>query len=257
MSKAKNRTKKHTPNSQKQKPVDDGYPFDTGDWEKWSSRKRLDWMINFRDKSRDLYKAKLNISDDDIAKMDADVEALEKVALYDEYMAAQQAARNAKPPSESVKMMGALIDDICANDYYKAKRLGLTDAQIDKMRVDTDKYSREVEDWERRQNAKKILGFAPPLRRTEPTSKKPEDDGTDDATKLRVLMAVKDIDDSALKAAFANGDEDAVQREWEIWIGKLQAKADEDPVFAKWFEEFRDDQEKLLRWDDEIDDEDE
>ncbi len=63
----------------------------------------------------------------------------------------------------------------------------------------------------------------------------------------------KDIDDTALRAAFASGDEAAVDREWDIWIAKLEAKAAADPEFAKWFEDFRKDQERLLRWDDEID----
>ena len=40
------------------------------------------------------------------------------------------------------------------------------------------------------------------------------------------------------------------------WIEKLEAKAARDPVFAKWFEEFRDDQEKLLRWDETIGEDD-
>ena len=54
------------------------------------------------------------------------------------------------------------------------------------------------------------------------------------------------IDDTALNTAFASGDEAAVNREWNIWIAKLEAKAAKDPVFAKWFEEFRSDQEILL-----------
>ena len=40
---------------------DDGYPFDTGDWEKWSNRRRLDWLVNLRDKLRDEYKQKFNV----------------------------------------------------------------------------------------------------------------------------------------------------------------------------------------------------
>ena len=62
-------------------------------------------------------------------------------------------------------------------------------------------------------------------------------------------MKIEGIDDTALKAAFASGDEAAVDREWNIWIAKLQAKAAKDPVFAKWFDQFCKDQELLLRWD--------
>lgn len=52
-------------------------------------------------------------------------------------------------------------------------------------------------------------------------------------------------------------DVEAVNREWDIWLEKLQAKAAADPLFTKWFEDFRADQEKLLCWDETIgDDED-
>lgn len=63
-----------------------------------------------------------------------------------------------------------------------------------------------------------------------------------------------DIDDTALKAAFASGDEAAVNREWDLWIEKLEARAKRDPIFAEWFEDFRKDQERLLRWDENIND---
>lgn len=63
-------------------------------------------------------------------------------------------------------------------------------------------------------------------------------------------MDNSDIDDTVLKQAFASGDEAAVDREWNIWIAKLEAKAAIDPAFAKWFEDFSADQERLLRWDD-------
>lgn len=66
-------------------------------------------------------------------------------------------------------------------------------------------------------------------------------------------MDISDIDDTALKQAFASGDEAAVDREWHIWIAKLEAKAAADPVFGKWFEDFRADQGLLLRWDDMLD----
>jgi hypothetical protein len=62
----------------------------------------------------------------------------------------------------------------------------------------------------------------------------------------------EDLDNTALKAAFASGDEAAVEREWTAWIAKLEARAAADPEFAKWFEEFAKDQERLLRWDEEI-----
>lgn len=243
MSKPKNRTKGAKARG------DNGYPFDTGDWAKWSNQRRLDWMVNMRDKLRDKYKEKFNITDEQIEKLTAGIGEMEKAVAQDEFNAAQEAARNAKPPRESAILLGKLIDDICANDYYKARKIGFTDQQIDKMRADADKYIREIEEWERRENARNILGFAP-------APKKPDDD-TDDLTKLRAVMAFKDIDDTALKAAFASGDEEAVNREWDKWIAKLEAKAEEDPIFAKWFEDFRDDQEKLLRWDETIGDEDE
>ena len=38
----------------------------------------------------------------------------------------------------------------------------------------------------------------------------------------------------------------------ERWIAKLEERAEADPIFAKWFEEFRDDQERLLRLEDTI-----
>ena len=69
-------------------------------------------------------------------------------------------------------------------------------------------------------------------------------------------MDISDIDDTALKQAFASGDEAAVDREWNIWIAKIEAKAAKDPAFAKWFEDFRSDQERLLRWDDVIEGDD-
>lgn len=238
--------------SKQKKPVDDGYPFGTGDWEKWSNKKRLDWLRNFRDKTRDKYKDKFNISDEDIAKMSADIEGLENVVLHEEFTAAQAAARKATTPRETAKMIGELIDDVCANDYYKARKIGMTDADVDKMRADADKYLREIEEWERKQTARDILGFAPP-------KNKPAADPTDDTPDIEKISAVKafsDIDDSALKAAFESGDQEAVDREFKAWTAKLEAKAAKDPVFAKWFEEFCAEQELLLRWDDTIGDED-
>jgi hypothetical protein len=238
---------------------DDGYPFDTGDWEKWTNRKRLDWLVNMRDKLRDTYKQKFNISDEKIAQLSADVEEMEKIVFAEEYNAAYQTARNAASPRESARLLGLLIDDICANGYYKARRIGLTDAQIDKMREDTDKYLAEIDEWERRRNANMILGIPvkpPPSDKAVPPGNTPGDVLPDDdipaSTALRVLQAWSDIDDTALKAAFASGDEEAANREFEALIEKLEAKAAADPVFAKWFEDFRTDQEKLLCWDETI-----
>ena len=65
-------------------------------------------------------------------------------------------------------------------------------------------------------------------------------------------MNLDEIDGSALKAAFESGDEAAVNREWEIWIAKLQAAAEKNPAFGAWFEKFCADQERVMRWDDVI-----
>jgi hypothetical protein len=69
-------------------------------------------------------------------------------------------------------------------------------------------------------------------------------------------MNLDDIDGSALKAVFASKDEAAIHREWDPWIAKVEAKAAREPEFGKWFEEFRADQERLLRWDDVLEDAD-
>ncbi len=235
---------------------DDGYPFGTGDWERWTNVKRLDWMRNFRDRMADekanTYYKRFGLTDEDMQQTIADTETLEKVVLGEEYTAAHAAARNASSPRESARLLGELIDDLCANDYYKARRIGLTSEQIDKMRADTDKYLADIDAWERRKQANMILGIPvkPPATDTahQAGDVKPNDD-TPDSTKGR---GISDIDDTALRAAFASGDEEAVDREWNIWIEKLEAKAAADPVFAKWFEDFRADQEKLLRWDETI-----
>jgi len=223
---------------------DSGYPFDTGDWEKWSNRERLDWMINLRDKLRDTYKQKFNISDDRIAELSAGVEEYEKVVFHEEYTAAQTAVRNALSPRESARLLGELIFDLCDKDYYKARRLGFTDGQIDEMRAQADKYLAEIEAWERRQHANDILGIPR-------ANRPPTDDGVDSLT-AQPRTTFDDIDDTAFKTALAAGDEDTAHREFNTLIEKLEAKADADPVFAKWFEDFRSDQEKLLRWDDTI-----
>ncbi len=57
-----------------------------------------------------------------------------------------------------------------------------------------------------------------------------------------------------LKKAFASGDDAAVDREWNKWIAKLEARAARGAIFAKHFDEFCANQEKLLRWDDVIGD---
>lgn len=228
---------------------DDGYPFDTGDWAKWSNRKRLDWMVNFRDRLADdkanTYYKRYGMTDQDMQQIIADTAELEKVVLGEEYNAAQTAARNAPSPRESAKLLGELIFDLCDKDYYKARRIGLTDEQIDKMREDLDKYLADVEAWERRQHANDILGI--------PRATKPPTDHSGNQPRT----TFDDIDDTAFKAALAAGDEETARREFEALIAKLESKAAADPVFAKWFEEFKADQEKLLRWDDTIGEDDE
>jgi hypothetical protein len=236
---------------------DDGYPFDTGHWEKWTNQKRLEWMTNFRDRLADekatTYYKRFDMTDEDMQQVIADTAELEKVVLAEEYNAAHAAARNASSPRESARMLGLLIDDLCANDYYKARRIGLTDAQIDKMRDDTDKYLADIEAWERRQNANMILGVAPPAGKVADDP----DDIADKREMLSILRAFSDIDITAFKDVHASGDEEATHREFMALTDQLEAKAERDPVFAKWFHEFRDDQEKLLRWDETIGDEDE
>ncbi len=66
------------------------------------------------------------------------------------------------------------------------------------------------------------------------------------------MSQFNDIDDTALRAAFASGDEEAVDREWNKWIAKLEALAEKNPAFGAWFREFCTEQERLLRWDDVI-----
>ncbi len=233
---------------------DDGYPFDTGDWEKWSNRKRFDWMVNFRDRLADekatTYYKRYGLTDEQMQQTIADTDQLEKVVLHEEYTAAQTAARNAPSPRESAKLLGELIFDLCDKNYYKARRLGITDEEIDKMRADADKYLADIEAWERRQQANDILGIP---RATKPFAKPPEDDLI-----AQPRTTFDDIDDTAFKAALAAGDEETAHREFDAMIAKLEAKAAADPVFAKWFEEFKAEQELLLRWDDTIggDDED-
>jgi len=144
----------------KPKKQDEGYPFDTGDWARWTNVKRLNWMRNLRDRllkeGSSTHYSKNGLTEDDMKQIVADTAAMEKVVEQ------EQAAKSA-------------------------------------------------------------------------------------------ASAFTGIDDTALKAAFASGDESAVDREWNKWIAQLQAKADKDPQFAKWFEDFRTDQERLLRWDDVID----
>ncbi len=228
------------------------YPFGTGDWDRWTNKKRLAWMTNYRDQCRDNFKEKLNISDEDIDEITRDVEALEHIVLYEEFTAANVAARHAEPKIKGAIMLGEIIDDICANDYYKAKRLGIDSAQIDKMRADADKYLREIQDWERRQNAKMILGGAPRPRKAEPTA----EEKPDGRARLEAIKLYSNIDDTALLAAFESGIEADIEREWDEWIAKLEAFAETDPIFADWYKDFCETMERYLRWDDtiEIDD---
>jgi hypothetical protein len=143
---------------------EDGYPFDTGDWAKWTNVKRLNWLCNFRDRLRDKG----------------------------------------------------------ATTYYK--RYGLSDEQMEQMERDVDAMEKLVE---KEQAVRKL----------------------NEAVAKALLPGV---DDSALRAAFASGDKRAVDLEFAKWFGQLQDHADKDPKFATWFEEFCKDQERLLRWDDEI-----
>ena len=232
---------------------DDGYPFDTGDWETWSNRKRFDWMVNFRDRLADeeatTYYKRYGMTDQDMKQIIADTAEIEKVVFGEEFNAAQAAVQKAPSPRESAKLLGELIFDLCDKDYYKARRLGFTDEQIDKMRADLDKYLGEIEAWERRQQANDILGI--------PRATRPPTGQSDDALTPQPRTTFNDIDDTAFKAALAAGDEETARREFDAMIEKLEAKAARDPVFAKWFEDFRADQEKLLRWDDTIGEDDE
>lgn len=62
------------------KKKDDGYPFETGDWAKWSNEKKLAWLKNFRDKLRQDNGAmakKFAIGETELAQMDRDVQSLE------------------------------------------------------------------------------------------------------------------------------------------------------------------------------------
>ena len=228
---------------------DSGYPFDTGDWAKWTNQKRLDWTINFRDKLRDVYKEKFDVSDEQIDQLSAQVIELENAILVEEFTAAQVTARSAATPRESAKMLGEIIIDICANDYHKARRMGMNDEYVEQMRSDADKYLREVDEWEKRQNANNILGIRSPT--------KPPTGPAADALKAQPGTTFDDIDYAAFKAAVAAGDEAAAHREFDSMIDKLEAKAEKDPIFAKWFEGFKAEQELLLRWDDTIGEDDE
>lgn len=109
--------------------------------------------------------------------------------------------------------------------YYK--RYGLTDEQMAKIEADTETMEKLV--------AKELAAMK--------------------INEAAMKSVLPDIDDSALRSAFASGDEAAVNREFRKWIAKLEERADRDSVFAEWFENFRTDQERLLRWDDVIGDE--
>ena len=67
-------------------------------------------------------------------------------------------------------------------------------------------------------------------------------------------MKYEDVFSPELKAALDRGDQEAVDREWPKWIAKLEAIAAENPAFAKWFDKFCKDQERLMRWADVIGD---
>lgn len=239
------------PKSKNKKPVKDtGYPFDTGDWDKWSNRKRLDWAVNFRDKLRDQYKETLNVSDEQIEKYTATVDLLQKIVDIEESNPEAAPDYQDRSPWEKLEMRRAWLDDLSDNDYEKARVVGWTEENVERMKSDLDKWEVELKEWKRREDAKMILGSAS-NRPATPKKLDPED-----AIKLHVLLAYRKVDDTKLKEAIASEDEESVNREFMAWIEQLEAIADRDPIFAKWFEEFRDDQEKLLRWDDIIGDED-
>ena len=115
-------------------------------------------------------------------------------------------------------------DQLKKDDFRLAKKYGLMD-RLDQI----DKDIAEMENIVAREQAMKAM-----------QNKAPAD-------------PFSDIDDTALKQAFASGDEAAVEREWTRWIAKLEAKAAADPKFAEWFHEFCKDQEILLHWDDAVD----
>ncbi|MBK8467522.1 MAG: hypothetical protein IPL32_17025 [Chloracidobacterium sp.] len=67
----------------KQKKQDDGYPFDTGDWARWTNVKRLNWMRNFRDRLLDegasTHYFNQGLTEADMMQIIADTAAMEKV----------------------------------------------------------------------------------------------------------------------------------------------------------------------------------
>lgn len=65
----------------KPKKKDDGYPFGTGDWARWSNVKRLKWLTDFRDqlKKDDCRGAKMFNLFDELDQIDKDVADMEKV----------------------------------------------------------------------------------------------------------------------------------------------------------------------------------
>ena len=76
------------------------------------------------------------------------------------------------------------------------------------MRDDTDKYLSEIDEWERRRSANMILGIPvkpPPADKAVPPGDALPPDDIPDSTKLRVLQAWSDIDDTALKSGLRGG----------------------------------------------------
>lgn len=66
---------------------EDGYPFGTGDWARWTNVKRLNWMRNFRDrltKDDDILGRKLGLSDTDLRQIEADTAELEKIVAREQ-----------------------------------------------------------------------------------------------------------------------------------------------------------------------------
>jgi hypothetical protein len=215
---------------------DDGYPFDTGDWAKWTNVKRLNWLRNFRDKLRDKYKTTFGVTDEQIAEMDADVAAMEKIVEVEQSNPERAAGFKDKPPEEKLVLMRDYIDTVSANDFEKARLVGWTPVQVEDMRAAWDDWERQVAEAERIKKAKRAAGFLP---------------GETTADLIRRRLG---YDDTALREAFERHDEATVDREFDKWIGQCKILVMQDMAFAKWFAEYTKDQTNQLLWSDVIGD---
>lgn len=126
---------------------DNDYPFGTGHWAKWTNVERLAWMRNFRDKLRDKYKDKLNVSDKEIAQLNTDVAALERVVAYEQTQPEFQPGWEDQPPREKLRLKRAWLDELCASG--NAAEIGYTFAVIKQHRDAMDKYERDIAAWEK------------------------------------------------------------------------------------------------------------